>query len=375
MCVICAAGCASTREVVVRQPAERSHLRVAVLPITNLSGRRAPLADMRKSLAGGLKSAGLSVLDEKTLEAFMARHRVRYTGGVDSERAAAFGKETGVDAILVTSLDFYSSMQPPKISLVSRLISASDAPEVIWTGQAALSGDDSPGLLGIHLISDPHVLQEKALGRLAESLGKFLASGKEQISSVPGRYKPKIWYRSPVFSPGARYKILVLPFYNRSDRKNAGEMLQMKFADQLRRTGNFEVVEPGVIRHELLTYRIIMEEGVSLAQADILFANLRADLILAGYVFRCEDEDGSTEAPKVDFSALVIDKKNRKTVWASDSFNTGNDGVFFFDMGRISTAATLASEMARGVVEAMEGEGPERGTEITGRPVASPLLH
>ena len=56
----------------------------------------------------------------------------------------------------------------------------------------------------------------------------------------------------------------VIPFTNRSDRKYAGELMVLHFVNQLRKIGKFHVIEPGVIRHELLQYRVIMEEGLRL---------------------------------------------------------------------------------------------------------------
>jgi dihydroxyacetone kinase DhaKLM complex PTS-EIIA-like component DhaM len=55
----------------------------------------------------------------------------------------------------------------------------------------------------------------------------------------------------------------------------------------------------------------------------------------------------------VDFSGLVIERKSREVVWASKSYNAGDDGVFFFDLGEVKTAHRMASEMVRADLKMM----------------------
>ena len=40
-------------------------------------------------------------------------------------------------------------------------------------------------------------------------------------------------------------------------------------------------------------------------------------------------------------------------VWAALSYNRGDDGVFFFDWGRINTAYAMATQMVQLAVEDM----------------------
>jgi hypothetical protein len=52
--------------------------------------------------------------------------------------------------------------------------------------------------------------------------------------------------------------------------------------------------------------------------------------------------------PEVEFSVRAIDTASRRLIWSSSSHARGDDGVIFFDVGRIPTAHRLASELARG---------------------------
>ena len=93
----------------------------------------------------------------------MAKYRVRYVGGIERVVAEALKKETGTEGVLITSLELYSDMNPPKMAMVSRLVSTGDKPVILWIDGVGLAGDDSPGILELGLIKDPKVLMEKAL--------------------------------------------------------------------------------------------------------------------------------------------------------------------------------------------------------------------
>ena len=102
--------------------------------------------------------------------------------------------------------------------------------------------------------------------------------------------------------------------------------------------------------------RVIMEDGVSLANADAIFSVLDADIVVSGKVIDYQDYQGFSGKPKVDFSTIVIERKSREVVWGSNSYNEGDDGVFFFDTGRVNTAYVMASQMVRWIGEKVLGD-------------------
>lgn len=297
----------------------------------------------------------------------MSKHRIRYVGGIDKGVAKAFKEETGVEGVLIISLELYSETNPPKIALTSRLVSTGEDPSILWIDGKGLAGDDSPGILGIGLIEDPKIVLEQTMKPILDSLtGDPSARTKgEEGHGVKTKFQPKISYRSPALDPEKRYTVAVIPFFNWGERKNAGEILVLHFIRQLKRFDHFNVIEPGIVRQELLSLRIIMEDGVSLANADAIFAVLNADLILSGTVINYQDYQGVWGNPKVDFSAIVIERKIREVVWSSYSYNEGDDGVFFFDRGKVNTAYVMASQMAEWVTR-MILEGRKKVQEVKG---------
>jgi len=353
---LCLSGCASTKEEVRREAHPRGvEFPIAVFPIENLSGTMAPLKEIRELYIFQLRRRGFHILEDETLEKFLARNRIRYMGGISKAVAQALKNETGVGGVLITSLELYSEANPPKIALISRLVSSGDNPNILWIDGLGLAGDDSPRILGLGLIEDPKVLLEKAIEKLTGSLENCLDEKpkSESIKSAKRKFRPKVSYHSDLLVPDRKYTVAVAPFLNFSGRRNAEEILELQFIRNLKKFEQFDVVEPGVVRQQLLTLRIIIPEGISLANADALFASLNADLILAANVVEYQDYQGVFGNPKVDFFVQLIEKRSRSVVWSSISHNEGNDWVFFFDRGKVNTAHAMASQMTQWITEKM----------------------
>jgi hypothetical protein len=361
-------------ELVVAPPVGRS-LRIAVLPVENLTGGRAPLRMIVELVRLRFAERGFRLLDPDVLEEFMKKYRIRNTSGLNAPLSKAIKEEIGADALLITSLEAYQERDPPIVSLTSRLVLSGERPEILWMDGVGSSGYAFPGLLALGLIDDPETLLERAVRCLTGSLDKSLSEAAESTRAASasayygcnrradlvalsperegkGRYRPQASFRSPAFDPGRTHRVAIIPFLNLSDRNNAGKIVALHFVKHLIHGDTFSVVEPGLLREQLLKYRIIMEAGPSLANVEIISGKgaLAVDLVFSGTVFHYHDAFG---APKVNFSVKVIEAASRKTIWSSRSHNTGGDSVYFFDVGRIHTAHHLASEMAWGTFEMM----------------------
>jgi hypothetical protein len=129
--------------------------------------------------------------------------------------------------------------------------------------------------------------------------------------------------------------------------------MALHFVKELLKSENFKVIEPGIIRQLLLQMRITMDGGISIADSQALFSGLNASLVLTGKVFDYQDYGGPAGKAKVDFSALIIERRSRDIVWACMSYNEGDYGVFFFDWGQINTAHVMASEMVASALETL----------------------
>jgi len=350
--------------------------RYAVLPIENLSDRLAPLPEIRNRLVGILSEAGLQILANESQEAFMRKHRIRHVGGLNPVNSLQLRDELGVDGVVITALETWHEAVPPRVSLIARVVATGAAPEIVWIDSVGLAGDESPGLLGLGRVDDVGALLDSGLEKLVASFQSYLAgnfpsyrhaadgqgvrlingdqgTADATLGAVEARLHPQFTFRAATFDPAQEYRVALVPLLNASTRKHAGTIVALHLVKQLNRYENIRVYEPGWIREILLRYRMIMQAGPSLATADVL-ANQRllgADLIVSGQVFDYQDAIGNA---KVDFSMQAFDGDRREIVWTSRSQANGNDGVYFFDIGRIATAHGLVSPMTHAAVGRLE---------------------
>ena len=138
-------------------------VRIAVLPVDNLSGSAAPLREMRDELLKRLRGHGFELLEETAFNALLTRHRVRYTGGLDTALAAAFRDEEGVAAVLVVNLELYNEGSPPKLAFMARLVETAATPRIIWMESFALAGNEHPGAFELGLVDSPVVIRQLLL--------------------------------------------------------------------------------------------------------------------------------------------------------------------------------------------------------------------
>jgi len=347
--------------------------RLALFPIQNLAGKGAPLKQLTSALREQLERSGVELLAEENVQRTLAARRIRYTGGLDRETAAALREEAGVEGVIIASLEAWLPEAPYRLAMTTRLVSTGAEPAIRWIDAVAASGDDAPGLLGLGVVPSMELLRDRALDRTAASLEAQLRAPRPAPTPCPERSRrpPDRSFRSPLAADPARRTIVVLPFVNDTRRRDAGEVVALRFLAPLVAAGTIEVVEPGMVRAEMLSYRLGASGGISIDDARVLLKLLHADVVLSGTVRTFEDAAGASGAPKVDFSAWVLDRETGQLAWSSTTSAAGDDGVYFFGAGRVSTASGLACSMAKGVVEALlRGRPPAENRPPAG--IASP---
>jgi len=369
-------GCGGPGRATVPDPntatAAPKRPRIALYPPQNLSGRPAPLREIEEGLELTLRSQGLDVVAGDAIRRVLAVHRIRYTGGLDRQAAQAMREDLGVDAVLVTSVQFHDPAFPPRFAMDTRLVSTGDPPVILWEDGFARGGMDSPGVFGLTVVRGMDMMRPIGLNRLGDSLVAFL-DGKVAPRPDCGAIRPKVIHRSRSLDGPRGKTIAVLPFVNQTERRDAADAVALEVVRELMATGRFAVVEPGLVRAELLEKRIIVEGGASLDTARVMGAGLKADILMAGYVREYKDLPGLSGPPRVELTVYAIDGKTGEVLWWSNSRSRGDDGVFFFGIGRVSTAAELACGLGRGIAERMAGDpGAEAGGTRDPRAKAAP---
>jgi hypothetical protein len=324
---------------------------MALFPLANLSGRPEEMRQVQSTFEQALLGRGLDVVSGDLVDQFLARHRVRYTGGVDRPTAWAAREELGVDSILLASLDLRSAQDPPLFAATMRLVSTADEPEILWMDGVALAGDEHPGFLNMGMVRNPKELERVQVSRLVGSLEGFLAGQSLPADTCPDgrRSVPRSAYARAVRPGAERTRVAVVPFVNESGRRDAGEVALLALVRQLVVEPGLKVLEPGVVRAALLDHRVILEGGVTHEAARIALGVLEADVVVAGNVHVYDE----SAVPVLEFSATALATRDNRPVWQSTSFERGDAGVFFFGVGRVSTTNALLCGVARGVAQGL----------------------
>ena len=348
--LLLAAGCAHPGPP--PQPAAPSPARrMALFPPVNLGGRPEAMPQVQAALEQALLGRGLDVVSGDLVAQFLARHRVRYTGGVDRPTARAAREELGVDSILLASLDLSSPLDPPLFAATMRLVSAADEPEILWMDGVAQAGDEHPGFLNFGMVRDPKELEGVVLSRLVDSLEGFLAGRRPPADTCPDGHgsRPRSAYARPVSFGPERVRVAVVPFVNETRRPDAGEVALLALVRQLVAVPGLKVIEPGVVRATLLDHHVILEGGVTHEAARIALGVLEADVVVAGNVHIYDE----TMVPSLEFSATALSTSDNRPIWQSTSFERGDARVFFFDVGRVSTVNSLLCSVTRSVAQGL----------------------
>ncbi len=169
---------------------------------------------------------------------------------------------------------------------------------------------------------------------------------------------------------GERLRIAVLPFDNVSRNQDAGRVVTNTVITYLLSTGQFDVVEPGVVYSTLTEERIRLTEGITVADLGLMEPRLHADAIIMGLVEEYGDvRIGSDSYPAISFSARLVDARTAEILWAATISKTGADRIKVFDIGRVSSVGKLAKQavndmavsLARSRESIMANMGPGDG--------------
>jgi TolB-like protein len=178
---------------------------------------------------------------------------------------------------------------------------------------------------------------------LAGSFFTGCASGPQKAAvDVPEDPAPALY--------GSR-KIAVMPFYNISGRRNAGEFVSSAYVTELFKSGRFRVEEPGNIRQFLIQERVGTIGGMDHYRLKVLGKRLRVDAVLLGTVE--EFEDGTRGVPSVAVTARMVEASSGRVIWSAQNKKRGDDYTVVFDFGELRTVSVLTHMVVKEMVDSI----------------------
>jgi hypothetical protein len=302
-----------------------------------------------------LARIGGEILTGALVDEFLATSRTRYTGGLDGALALRARDELGADAVLVTTVGRWREQAPASVQVSMRMVSADETPKILWFEAAERGGDDTVGLLGLGGVARASDLLPTVIGELRESLRRRVNGGRHltRACDPEARFEPQTAHRFPGLDLSRSRRVAVLPFEDHTGRRGAGELVALEFARGLGALPTAKLVDPGLVRTLMLGNRFVMVDGVSIELGDMLWSTDQVELVVTGRVDAYDEG-----APEQEFSVTVLDTRLHQVVWRSRSRHRGDDGVVFFDAGRVRGAGALTCRMVAPIVRALGREAP-----------------
>lgn len=145
---------------------------IAILPFENLSENPAATKIIAELVKKELRGKGwVFITRDEAVEEFLAKRRIRYTGGITRLAVREIGKVLAIDAVLVGSINQFSDANGKiNVSVTARLVNTIDG-SMIWADTLSYTDTEFVGLLGLGHITSIDVLSS----RVAKDLVKGIA--------------------------------------------------------------------------------------------------------------------------------------------------------------------------------------------------------
>ncbi len=311
------------------QPSQE--IKIAFFPFENFSDDKDALKQVIPVLRSRLEKKGLEILDDESLNRFLLKERIRYSGYISKDVARKIESELNVKAILTGSVNSFSAAGNPIVGLSARLIDSLSG-QILWANHASASGEDFATVLGLGRVRTIDRLTSKVTDKLLDSF------------SITPRYK----------EIESTYRIAVMPFQNKSKTKDAGMVATYMALEELFKRQRFVPVEYGDIRKSVVDSRIRRKGELDYRSIDELSKSLEVDGFLVGTVEDYSDKLDTMSPPEVVISIRLIDAHKKRILWYDSCQMNGDDGIFILDWGRLRTVDEVAFRVISTLIKKME---------------------
>lgn len=146
--------------------------------------------------------------------------------------------------------------------------------------------------------------------------------------------------------------IVVLPFYNLSERVDAEVLTTNIFIGEITNDKHFSTVKYGDIRSFLLEQKIRSTDTIDRETLQLIANEFKADGIMLGTIntYTEWNPDKEKEPAVVDISVRIVDCRNGRILWFDRKRRTSWDEQLFFDFGERVFCSQLVQLTARELV-------------------------
>ncbi|OGW00296.1 MAG: hypothetical protein A3I04_01325 [Nitrospinae bacterium RIFCSPLOWO2_02_FULL_39_110] len=168
--------------------------RVVIFPFENISGNFDAPAVINSLIEKELKNRGFQAVPYEQVDRFLSKRKIRYTGAVDRITTIELNRELGADAVIIGSIDLYSSFSNDiYVGVTLRLVGTRDC-SILYMDTISYAGSDFRGLLGFGSFKSVDKLGEVIIASMVKEMPKeylfenrednFLEFGSVKISPL-----------------------------------------------------------------------------------------------------------------------------------------------------------------------------------------------
>ncbi len=332
--------------------------RIAILPFQNVSGHLEAPPIIMPLMYKAMQDRGYEVIEARSLEPFLIRHRIRATEKIRHEQLGLLDKEFGASLALVGSIDLFADTPGnPQWGISGRLL-ATDSGTILWAGAAGFTGDDFTGFLGLGTVTFPDRLAALAVDRLLIDLPP--AGVRLEIAKSPraagSRKALGYVFRDPLLDNEPPKRVAVLPFQNGTERGGAALIVDDLLVVSLVRVGLFEMADPGELTYGLQTLGLAPYGAIDLDALRSIGGKVGVDAVILG---RVEDYNeglrpGTSTSPSIAIDARMLDTRTGKILWMGYHEGRGEEYQIVLDFGKIKSMVPLAMRVISEMVSTME---------------------
>lgn len=313
-------------------PVPPQGMTVALFDFANYSSAGDVIPSVMPAVAAQLRARGYRVLDDRDLNAFFIKERVRTTASVTRGLAAKLKSSLGVDAVMLGAVYTYRPDGSPQLGLSARLVDAASG-LILWADFASADGIEFTKVLGLGTITEIERLTERMIERLLVSLENGVP--RKELEST--------------------YRVAVMPFLNKAGSQDAGMIAAALFTVALAKSARFQPVEYGDVRDAIVRSRIRLKGELDYRSIGDLGGPLSVDGIIVGTVETYSDGKETNTPPRAIVSARLLDARRNRILWYDSEARGGDDRILLLDRGKIRTVdkvayrtvETLAGRMAK----------------------------
>ncbi len=346
-CLAASAACQNVPEPQVYYHGGDTGPRLAILPLANHSGRMEAVEVLVPGIHERLYEAGVEFMTAQELRPLLREHRIRGIGQIGAGGAALIRRKTGVNYILLGSIDVYDE-QSMDVAISLRILNARSLRLVKATSVSA-AAEDYTGFFDFGRVTEMSVVADRVLDEAFENLGWPLLAPTKLAQADAKR-------------------VAIIPFENMSEIPQANAIMANILLSNLLAEGYF-TLEPGFVNEVFLLRRTMARGAIDVETLRFLHETFSIDIAVTGVVDFMQSARGdlTLSVPSLAFGARLLDADIGRPRAAWDIRREGTEGEWLLGLGRTHSLGQLGDDATQELIRLLDielDESPPEGDPL-----------